>query len=131
MIWNVVYVNLLNKHGSSTRVYCLSYHLTNSKHWLLFYCFIDLCFFLVLGPIFYATRSGRPFILMDGYRYMLKNEGRPQFTSKKVFRCNRWSHGCRASITAVDTEIVKCRNFHSNHWLFIFVIFHTIVPYIT
>lgn len=62
-------------------------------------------------PIFATSRYGKPLILVGHYRF---NKWIGSKGPKIRWKCSRCGKGCRAFITTVETEIIKC-NFEHNH----------------
>ncbi|KAI5646725.1 FLYWCH zinc finger domain-containing protein [Phthorimaea operculella] len=66
---------------------------------------------LASGPVYTVSKYGRPVILLGAGRYNHHSTTGP----KTVWRCVKWSDGCRACLTTVDSVLVKVADTHTHY----------------
>ncbi|KAI5646699.1 FLYWCH zinc finger domain-containing protein [Phthorimaea operculella] len=62
-------------------------------------------------PVYAVSKYGRPVILLGAGRYNHhKTNGQKTF-----WRCVKWSDGCRACLTTIDSVLVKVADNHTHY----------------
>ncbi|CAD0200278.1 unnamed protein product [Chrysodeixis includens] len=65
--------------------------------------------------VFTTSSQGNPVLLVENYRYnWCKRYNKTDSTTKKNWRCVKWSAGCRSSLWTVDSKVVSDPRPH-NH----------------